>query len=399
MPIINYGKIADTAKRNLLSNQRISAKNRELLNRFLDAYENNVSSARMGLFCKHIHFFAERVPDIQAELNNSALINEVFKELRKSLTPSYYETVKAVSIKFVSWVNDGEKPKSFRDIKNSKNGLKRNLKPSDMITWEEGLLMASKTNSIQMKAAILTQLDAGFRPSEFIDLTHGCCERDGKFIVTHVSSGKTGSRDVILYRGVPYLSRWLEHHPTKNPGDPLWLTEEVRHSKNRSIRYNYPAMCKRFRQIGKDAGITKPLDFYNFRHSACTLAKLDNLPTDAAAEKFGHSVKFFTETYGRLTVRDKVSRFNKVYGEDSSEEAKKKEEEARKQQPIICPFCNYSNIPGAKLCEKCTRPLMSPKDALSERDKLERLQKQVELIYDLIKSNREDILKRNMQER
>ena len=42
--------------------------------------------------------------------------------------------------------------------------------------------------------------------------------------------------------------------------------------------------------------------------------KKDNLPLDNAAERHGHSVKFFVEVYGRLSVEDTLDRFRLHYG-------------------------------------------------------------------------------------
>ncbi len=192
-----------------------------------------------------------------------------------------------------------------------------------MIKWEEGIELSKATPSIQMKAVILTQLDGGFRPSELIDLNYGDIEIKKDFIICNVKDGKTGSRTVILFRGVPYLVRWLQNHPTKKSNDPLWVSE-----RDNITRYNYAALIKRVKDIGFKSRINipsdekrgikeiinKPLDFYNLRHSACLIAKLDNIPLEEAAKKFGHSVEFFTNTYGRMDTSGSIARLGKSYG-------------------------------------------------------------------------------------
>jgi len=75
------------------------------------------------------------------------------------------------------------------------------------------------------------------------------------------------------------LLKWLDAHPTRRPGDPLWISEgsikQDATGRLQVIRYSYPAIAKRIRVAGRKAGIGKPLDFYNLRHSSCVLDKMD----------------------------------------------------------------------------------------------------------------------------
>lgn len=387
MPIVNYKNVAKVAREHLFNLTTISQTNKDYLRKFFDSYD--VSPARISLFCKHIRFLLEATDDIKRDMNNKDLVNKIFKDLRETVKPGYYETIKAVSLRLVKWLNDGTKPAGFKDIMNSKKGQKRDLKPGDMITWEEGLTLGNKLKSVQMKAIITTQLDGGFRPSEFIDLNYGDIVKEDRFLIAHISKGKTGRRDVILFRCVPYLNRWLESHPTKNPNDPLWIIEEPNQSRasQTNLRYKYPAIIKKIRNAGQALKLNKPLDFYNLRHSACTIAKLDNINTEEAAKKFGHSVKYYTETYGRLSTKDSINRFKKAYGEA--------EEKTEDDKPIKCTICNAINEPKTLICEKCSNPLSIQaaismkqenqvlKTEVSElKEQLKLQEKRIEVIFD-----------------
>lgn len=187
-----------------------------------------------------------------------------------------------------------------------------------MITWKEGEHLSLFTHSIQLKALLLVQIDCGFRPREIANLRYGdVAKRDGLAII-RVHSGKTGRRIVLLRRAIIPLEAWLQAHPTKDPQDPLWVMEYPTLSRSTSkttglSAYTYSAMAQRIKRLGKAANFKKPLDFYNLRHSSCVLDKLDNLPNDLAADRHGHSVTHYTQTYGRLSTEDQIHRFNRHY--------------------------------------------------------------------------------------
>ena len=382
MAIVDYSARWKQKLDNILKDKSISEDNKKTLKKFWMAY--NVSEARKDIFLGHIIFLLQDSKNIIKDMQNRDKVNRMFNEFRKKLGNARYITLVNISCRFVRWLNDNNKPKGFTDVKSiSSSKMKRKLMPNDMITWEDNLNMSNATNSIQIKAVIPTQLDGGFRPSEFESLNYGDAEQKKEVIVVNVRDGKTGQRLVILYRAAPYLSRWLMAHPTKKKSDPLWIREfdtKARKVTGSSERYAYTSMAKRVKELGKKIKLDKPLDFYNFRHSACVLAKLDNLPLDECAKKFGHSVKFFTETYGRLTTDDSIERITKVYGLS--------EEKAKIEINRICPKCEFKNVPSSEICERCSSPL-SLKKAL-EMDNTIELQKQI----DTMQKEKEDTTKR-----
>jgi len=267
----------------------------------------------------------------------------------------------------VRWLNNGEKPEGFKDIKGiPKKKQIRKLRPDDMLVWEDGLKLISTTNNIQLKAIIATQLDGGFRPSEFVDLNYGDVIIKKEFNIVRINDGKTGSRNVILWRAIPYLVRWLQNHPTKKRNDPLWLQETKNHEK--VTRYGYFAIQKRIKLLAEKIKFDKPLDFYNLRHSACTISKMDNVPEELAAAKFGHSMDYYVKTYGRLSTEDILQRYSNHYGVT----VKNREP----QKNIVCSRCEFVNIPNAEVCEKCGAALSVTK-ALEIQDENKNLKEDI----------------------
>ncbi|MBI2138316.1 site-specific integrase [Candidatus Woesearchaeota archaeon] len=366
MPIHNYPARAESEEYLLFSDRSISDKNKNAVKRFLEAY--NVSPARKTIFLGKIRKPLTLLKDIEKDMHERGKINQAFKSLRDSLSPSYYDTISNVTNRLVRWLNNGEKPKGFTDIKGVPNRyLVRKLNPSDMITWEDGEMLIAMEKSIQMKAVIATQLDGGFRPSEFIDLCYGDIEFKTEFIIASIRAGKTGPRPVPVWRCVPYLSRWLEHHPSKRRDDPLWVHE--RSQDGAVIPLKYDTIRQRIRRLGTSANFKKPLDFYNLRHSACTISKMDNVPEEIAAAKFGHSIDHYSNTYGRLNTEDTLNRLRKHF-------------RLNEETPAIeinqkCRRCSFINIPKSERCEKCGSPLSLAK-ALQFEEENKNLKTEVE---------------------
>jgi len=357
VPIENYKRRADIIEKRLLSSPEISEHNKRILQRFLISYD--VSDARRLIFLDKIQKILRAFPKIEDALKQRDEINTHFAELRRQYKTSTYVTYLKVSKRFLRWLNDGEDITSMRDLRTRglKAESKRDLQPEDMVTWEEGLRMSDASCSIQLSAIMQTQLDGGFRPSEFVDLSYGDISRHTGLSVAQVRDipgHKTGARSVVLQRCVPALFKWLDAHPTKNPQDPLWIAEKkIRSNSDGSACvevYSYPAMRKRVRELARRCGIRKPMDFYNLRHSSCVLDKKDNLPVDLAAERHGHSVKHFVETYGRLSVDDVMQRFQSHYGLENHTVK-------NPAVPETCIVCKASNTPGCEHCASCGAPM------------------------------------------
>ncbi len=375
MPIKKYEEHAIKDEHKFFNNPKISKANKEAIKDFLMGWKvkrgkrrgQAVSPATRSILFKHITKLMLKIDNIKIDMHNKDKINKAFDELEKELGINYLATVINKSLAVVTKLNDGVKPKGFKDIQNlSRDAQRRDLSPDDMISWEDGLKLVSKCHSLQWKTIILTQLDGGFRPSEFVDLNYGDVTQMKDFIRVKVKDGKTGKRNVYLFKCVPYLLKYLKLHPTRKADDPLWITEYTNksHKKDKTqkeiIRYDYDSIRGRLKDICKRANFNKPYDFYNFRHSACTLAKEENIPLDEAAAKFGHSIKFFTDTYGRLSETQRIARLSKSYGI---------EEEKKKTELNATCRCGYVNPPKSDVCEQCGNPLNLKKAMELDQDK------------------------------
>lgn len=386
MPITDYEKKAQKAEQKIFDNDKIPQATKTLLRRFLTAYD--VSSARRLIFLQKIVPYFEFFPEIESSLTDRDGVNEFFAGLRRRYAPATYATYINVVRCFMIWLNKGERPRSLCDLRQRGINYKtrRQLSPEDMLSWTDGEQLAATANNLQMAAIILTQLDCGFRPSEFVDLNYGDIQISTGLAVIQVRDGKTGGRSVVAHRCVPALLQWMDSHPTKRANDPLWIAEKSIRGSPQGItvkRYPYPGISKRIRVIARHSGLQKPMDFYSFRHSSCVLDKLDNLPTDLAAERHGHSVKHFVSTYGRLSVKDIMRRFHSHYGMEV-------EEQPKQMEHMNCPNCHHTNAHDAQWCRRCGTPFsavgaaeIASKQGITEnadqmRNELENMRKELE---------------------
>lgn len=381
MDITNYKKRSENYLEHILNNKYISDKNKKALKDFLNAYD--VSPARETIFLSHIERILTLTDDIKRDMHDSKAISTIFKKMKDKYADATNDTIKAITMRFCRWLNNGKLPEGFKDIKRNRKDQLRELKPDDMISWEEGKLLANQSQSIQIKSAFLTQLDCGFRPSEFLNLNYGDVKLEGDIIIFSVRGGKTGDRLVFSYRAVPYFMLWYDNHPTKKKNDPLWIMENNKlshrtaNTKATSIeRYSYSGLLKRFRILFDRAKIDKPRDFYNLRHSSCTLDKKDNVPLDEASARHGHSVKHFVETYGRLDISSTINRIRQHYG--SAEERKVL------LKNVKCERCKAINTQEAEYCQVCSVPLTA-KTASKIYSESKELKKQVDEMQKMMK--------------
>lgn len=386
MAIIDYERNARNALQQLREHPDISDKNKADFERYYNSLD--ITKAREYIIIPRLRDLFILCDDLVGTMHDRDRVNALYKTLRdKGYSDATIETYKSVGRAFIRWHNEGVTPKGWRDVKSNTAGWKRTLQPDDMVSWEDGEAMEKHTNSTQRKAILFTQLDGGFRPGELENLNYGDIQqRDGVF-VARVREGKTGPRDVPLFRCAPYLQRWLNDHPDKRKDAPLWIVERPSQGKTEyGGRYKAPAMTKAIRKIGERAGITKPLDFYNLRHSACALAKKEGLNTEMAAKKFGHTVKYYTETYGRLSTEDEIRRWRAHHGLDE-------EEGPQIPKPKTCPRCNTFNTAGVEYCATCGGPLTMQAAAKAHdetealRSKTERLEKRMDLFIKALKAS------------
>ncbi len=181
------------------------------------------------------------------------------------LSPFTIGTYRAVLKTFHKWLNGGlEYPPCVKWLNGNYSG-KRKL-PDEMLAKEEIKEMLKHTCNPRDKALISVLWESGARIGEVGNLRiknatfdeYGCCI---------MVDGKTGMRRVRLINSAPDLLEWLNKHPHNNDREAfIWVNLE----KNRLDQMGHRYIMKMLQVTAKKAGIQKPVNPHNFRHSRAT---------------------------------------------------------------------------------------------------------------------------------
>lgn len=198
------------------------------------------------------------------------------------------------------------------------------------------------------RAFLHVHYEANTRPGEILSLQikHVTHDAHGAKIAV---DGKTGTRSIRLIESVPSLNSWLSVHPLQdNPDAPLWISfDKNRYGESISLKGAQVMLAKRCRM----AQISKRVNLKLFRHSGAT--NIAHFLSDELMKKRMGWTKTSTmpARYTHLNNEDVEKAFFREYGISGFENNK------IAKVPKICNICDTSNIPDAKSCSKCGKPL------------------------------------------
>jgi integrase len=362
----------DILHKKLKDNPQISKANKEVFEKYLNACTlmrnatggDGFTFATLRAKVRDIIPFFELLGnnDIKEAMHDRDLINSTFSKLKtkkkmitfktkngfipkqsnKIISPATYKcyvnTVKA----FVKWLNDGETPKGFKDIRQGSPALRivkkseaiKKLREEDMITYEDIQAMKSVTKNVLQHMLLDVLIEGGNRVGELMNARIKDVKKDNEFITIRVD-GKTGERDVVFIYAVPSIMKWLELHPDPKPNQFLFVK---RTAKGKIMPYRYSGLRAIPKRLGKKAGIKKPLDLHNFIHSSIAFNKeQNNLSLDLLSRQYGKSVR----TLG-------------VYGSLGTGAIKRA---IRKHRTVECPICKTVNDKNSAICSNCRNTL------------------------------------------
>lgn len=177
---------------------------------------------------------------------------------------------------------------------------------------------------------------------------------------------KVGQKRPLL-GAVGAVKSWLDYHPTGNSDDYL-LTATV--DNNKATPGNMLAqqtMRARLKKIADEAGVDKPVNPHNFRHSFVTMCKRDyNMDDSTVKFLIGHSSEstVMETTYQHLTDDDHIEHAEIATGRREKEDAATV---GRRECPN--PDCLNELDPTDKACNSCGT-IISP-DAQSAKETID----------------------------
>jgi integrase/recombinase XerD len=160
-------------------------------------------------------------------------------------------------------------------LKEKKVGEK--LTSDDILTISDINLLISHTESHFFKALISFLFESGCRISEARALKYGDFKDTTDGLIVHIPSKKTngGFRKVIL----PFSSQYIKN---------LKLFTYAK-DENKVFPFVYSYIRQGLVEIGKEAGITKPVNPHMFRHSQATLMVKEGYNESIIRRKHGWS--------------------------------------------------------------------------------------------------------------
>jgi integrase/recombinase XerD len=311
------------------------------------------------------------------KLTKEEMVKLIASKIDKSsnYSESTKATFKKIIKKFFQWLKkceDNEYPKEVNWIKTSER-KKKHKQPEELLNDEDIEKMIKVTNHPRDKAFIMVLAESGGRVSEVLSLKIGNLNFDDKgcyFLV----NGKTGSRRVRVVNSTPFIHSWLDAHPEKENKDaPLWtvigttqnistLKDKEKYNYNWSYSLTYPAARNILIRAKEKAGITKPINPHNFRHSRAT-----SLGAAGLNESLMNQIMGWTQgskmagTYIHLSGKQTDDALlPAMYGMKVEEQ---KENQPR-MFPIKCISCGTLNAYDSKRCKNCNKII----GTLSEED-------------------------------
>jgi integrase/recombinase XerD len=187
-----------------------------------------------------------------------------------------------------------------------KQGEKQEIKPSDILTYQELEMLVDAVNKISRypvrdSAMIICMYEGAFRPDELLRMAIGGVLFKDKVAVIS-TTGKTGSKTVPLLLTYKPLLEWLHQHPEKDdPDEAVWMGM----TRRKVLHYQY------LRNLAKDAarqaGIKKKVWNYLLRHTRLT--DVARKHPDQILKKYGNwkgntrMMEVCTSTFQNQTLR------------------------------------------------------------------------------------------------
>jgi site-specific recombinase XerD len=194
------------------------------------------------------------------------------------------------------------------------------------------------------KALIAFLYESGVRVGELLPMRVRDVDTNGDLWRVTVS-GKTGQRTIPVVTSVPYLRAYLAVHPRiSDHGAPLWCSYN-----NVAERLSYERLSEVLRRAATRAGIEKPANPHNFRHSAVS-RDADFMSDQHLKLKYGWSpASRQLATYSHIRLEALETALRKRYGLPEVEPSST-------MIPRHC-GCGAANEPHSRFCWNCHNPL------------------------------------------
>ena len=209
-------------------------------------------------------------------------------------------------------------------------------------------LLAVCADSPRDKALLAVHNEAGTRIGEILTMKIKHVQLD-EYGANLLVDGKTGARKIRIVLSVPYLTKWINVHPTKeDPESPLWIYISKANSFNQPM--TYAGFNNILRKRVKQSGLTKRIHSHIFRHKEIT--EMASKLTEAES-RMRHGWGRSSPMPARYTHLNQEDLDNKIL----QMKGVKKEQVREELELRECVYCKVKHAVDAKYCDICSRPL------------------------------------------
>ncbi|MCK5624833.1 tyrosine-type recombinase/integrase [Candidatus Pacearchaeota archaeon] len=244
--------------------------------------------------CSHALDMIERKMYQIYDVMEKSLYNLELKDLREflvilnnsSISVPTQNDIKKVLKRFLKFHYDdwSSRFKELIDIKKKREEIDRKINKNSLVTAEELELLIRTAEKLRYKALISLLSETGARTEEVRTAKWSSINLESKEMSLFSSKTSRG-RTIPLNESIIHLKRYKQEFPFPNVSDNDFIFPTPR---NRSKPVSSSGMSMYFKELGKKAGITKPIFPYLFRHTKLT--QMYKTISNPLAKKFsGHS--------------------------------------------------------------------------------------------------------------
>lgn len=383
---IHYGyKQLATVTKKIQDSQIICPTNKKHIMRFkLFLQSRNITLHKVSRYLYDIHNFSVWLNKPFEEATKED-IQQVIVDLDYKISETTHRTYSEWSKKgfrvvvkmFYKWFEDCDEDDPYpKKVSWIKSGIKKGK--TDKQTKQKEVLLPNEVNklidcclNIRDKALVATLFDLGCRVGEFLRMRVGDLEKVSETYETQLRGMNEGGRPGYFAISIPYLLNWLNEHPFKSNSESyVWI-------KKNGKRISYGRVCDLLKDTAKRAGIKKPVNPHNFRHSRATYYG-DKVPERVLMELFGWSSHQTVSIYTHIDGKRIKNAALKANGKDIIEETSPSE--------IISPICmkcgSKENSVTDIFCRKCSFPLNKDTAEKQVEDTMKR--KRIDMFMDIV---------------
>ena len=379
-----HGKMTDTILNHHWKEEKLNAGHKKELMEYLNVREtiDKASTGTRRIDAYSIYYLSKFLKDKPFKKATKEDMMQWDRQLKARLKGTTLILYEARVRKFYLYqfnkdrYTDGRQEQRKLDFPKAVKWINVSTNDGDMLPIDEildekdikKLLNACKNTREQV--IIVSLLDGGITESELVKMkvrNVGFDKQLGAyFILPKGTRYKTKKRHrkvqlFLIPSSTQYIREYLNHHKFKEIPDAPFVYTESHQKKFKDLNEQQlaePSVWRIVTQIAKDSGVKKKISPHILRHNSATFCAKRGFNEFMMRERFGWSRSSnMPSYYTSIGSKDTDDYIKKVLGIKEPDEP-----EDSILQPILCPNCEYENVPTNVVCGRCGMKLNISKE-------------------------------------